>query len=788
VLRNQARLREQEIAVAGLREIRHQDERRRLRNIEEYVDKLTAHLHAEEAERIRKEIEPVAEKRKALLTQAFALDQTYVRALGDLDFAQRQLLDVIQAYDEYLATRLLWVRSTSAPSLAELRAIPAQVALLVSPASWLEVVEIAAGRLSRSPAFVLLLVLPGVLLWKRASLRGALRATGQPVGRPATDRLSFTLQALLFSLLLAAPWPLLAATFGWLLRNAPGATDLSEAVSKGLLWVSAPFFYLRAFRVVCDPDGLAASHFSWPEAVRRPLRQQLGRFMGLFLPAAFVVVVLVNHEQVGLGGGLQRLAIAAVAISLAIFFYGLFEPGRGALQSVLARDRTSAPYRLRLLWLALALAVPAGLVGLDVYGYLYTAATLTIALARTVWLVLVLIVAHQLAARWLTVVHRRLAFQAMRQRREAARAAEQAEEGPGPGGDAAPYQPEEPEVDLATLSGETRKLLNSLFEIAAIIGLWLIWWAVVPAFGLLDEVALWYRTATVAGAEQLVPVTLGDACLAVIIGIITVAATRQFPAFLEIVLRQRTAMTAGGLYTATTLSRYLIVATGSVLVFSTIGFNWSQIQWLVAALGVGIGFGLQEIVANFISGLIILFERPIRIGDVVTVGDADGTVTRIRIRATTIRTWDRKELLVPNKEFVTSRLLNWSLSDQVTRLSIAAGVAYGSDVQKAMALMVAAAEENARVIADPTPYAIFNGFGDNALSLELRCYVGSLDDRLITVSELHQAINRKFNEAGIVIAFPQRDLHLNTLQPLRVSIEDIEREKPDLPIRDRSKE
>jgi potassium efflux system protein len=126
---------------------------------------------------------------------------------------------------------------------------------------------------------------------------------------------------------------------------------------------------------------------------------------------------------------------------------------------------------------------------------------------------------------------------------------------------------------------------------------------------------------------------------------------------------------------------------GILLVLGTLGVSWMHLQWMAAALSVGIGFGLQEIVANFVSGLIILFERPIRVGDTVTVGDTDGVVTKIRIRATTIRNWDRKELLVPNKEFVTGRLLNWSLSDPVTRIVLVVGVAYGSDVDRASAIM-----------------------------------------------------------------------------------------------------
>jgi potassium efflux system protein len=205
-------------------------------------------------------------------------------------------------------------------------------------------------------------------------------------------------------------------------------------------------------------------------------------------------------------------------------------------------------------------------------------------------------------------------------------------------------------------------------------------------------------------------------------------------------------------------------------VFNLLGGNWSEIQWLIAALGVGIGFGLQEIVANFICGLILLFERPIRIGDIVTVGDTDGVVTKIQIRSTTIRGWDQKELLVPNKEFITGRLLNWTLTDPITRIVIPVGIAYGSDVVRAIRLIEQVAEEHERVLKEPAFIVTFDSFDDNALEIVLRCFIGSMDYWRLTTSELHLAINQKFEEAGIVIAFPQRDVHLNTSAPLDVRI------------------
>jgi potassium efflux system protein len=222
------------------------------------------------------------------------------------------------------------------------------------------------------------------------------------------------------------------------------------------------------------------------------------------------------------------------------------------------------------------------------------------------------------------------------------------------------------------------------------------------------------------------------------------------------------------------LSRYVIVTVVVLVVLGRLGASWSQMGWAVAAMSVGIGFGLQEIVANFISGLILLVERPIRLGDVITIGDASGTVTRIRFRATTVRDFDRKELIVPNKEIITGRLLNWTLSDPVTRIVVPVGVAYGSDVETAMRLMREAAEENERVLEDPHPFVIFEQFADSSLSLTLRAWVGSFAARLVVRTELHQAINEKFNAAAIVIAFPQQDVHVYRHSPYEDTPPDAE--------------
>ncbi|MGB9340513.1 MAG: mechanosensitive ion channel domain-containing protein, partial [Polyangiales bacterium] len=217
-------------------------------------------------------------------------------------------------------------------------------------------------------------------------------------------------------------------------------------------------------------------------------------------------------------------------------------------------------------------------------------------------------------------------------------------------------------------------------------------------------------------------------------------------------------------YAYSTIAKYVVVLGGLALAFDAIGIGWSSIQWLVAAIGVGLGFGLQEIFANFISGLIILFERPIRVGDVVTVGDVSGTVSRIRTRATWITAFDRKELLVPNKEFVTGQLINWTLSDAVLRLSIPVGIAYGSDTNRAIEVLEQVAKESWRVLRDPRPHVFFIAFGDSSLSFELRVFVRSAEQLFAARHDLNMGIDKAFRDAGIEIAFPQRDLHLRSLQ------------------------
>jgi potassium efflux system protein len=265
----------------------------------------------------------------------------------------------------------------------------------------------------------------------------------------------------------------------------------------------------------------------------------------------------------------------------------------------------------------------------------------------------------------------------------------------------------------------------------------------------------------VSTEDRLVAITLADLFRSLLIGLLTLALVRALPALLEATLFRQ--LGHGERYAYSTIVKYAVVLAGLAMAFDAIGIGWSSIQWLVAAVGLGLGFGLQEIFANFISGLIILFERPIRVGDTVSVGEVSGTVSKIRIRATWITAFDRKELIVPNKEFVTGRLINWTLSDAILRVSIPVGIAYGSDTDRAIEVLNQVARESRRVLRDPAPQVLFLSFGDSSLSFELRVFVRNAEQLFPARHDLHMSIDKAFREAGIEIAFPQRDLHVRSM-------------------------
>jgi potassium-dependent mechanosensitive channel len=213
------------------------------------------------------------------------------------------------------------------------------------------------------------------------------------------------------------------------------------------------------------------------------------------------------------------------------------------------------------------------------------------------------------------------------------------------------------------------------------------------------------------------------------------------------------------------LVHYAVVLVGFLVTLSVLGFDFTNIAIIGGALGVGIGFGMQTIVNNFVCGLIMLFERPVKVGDSVEFGTQQGRVKQVGLRATVVVTYDNAEIVVPNADLITSQVTNWTLAERRRRLKLPVGVAYGSDVALVIQTLMECAEDHVLVLSNPKPAVIFFGFGASSLDFELRVWIADFDSRRLVQSEINQDIDQRFRELDIEIPFPQQDLHLRSVAP-----------------------
>ncbi len=257
-----------------------------------------------------------------------------------------------------------------------------------------------------------------------------------------------------------------------------------------------------------------------------------------------------------------------------------------------------------------------------------------------------------------------------------------------------------------------------------------------------------------------VSVRLGDLVIFGLTVWVSFLLARALRFVLEEEVFPRTTLRRGMPYAVSTLSRYVVLLLGFLLAVAAAGINLDRLAFLVGALGVGIGFGLQNVVNNFISGLILLFERPIQLGDTVEIGGLWAEVRRIGIRSSVVRTFDGAEVIVPNGDLISQQVTNWTLSDRHRRVEVRVGVAYGTDPERVLEILARVAAEHEEVLDSPEPRPLFEGFGDSSLDFRLLAWVRDFDRGLVVRSDLTVAVNRALAEAGITIPFPQRDLHL----------------------------
>lgn len=734
---------ERELSRSRLRDITLREELRDLPSVSSEIGEDSA---AAKIRRLQRE----------LITMQLQAEEMLTDQLRQTELRLRAAVLQVEELSQLLRESLLWWPSHPPVGTEWSARVPDALEALTDPVYREEIrsalTQVTVGRPGGS---ALTLLLAGVLLLSARHTRRQLARLAELTSHRFTDRIGLTFQALGWSLLRALPIPLVLASTGLRLQQlpdiGPGIEILATVMFSTALWWLVGHLAL----LFTAKNGVGTAHLEWNPRVVARLRRNLAWYLPIQLLLIALVALAVGHPEEPVADVLGRAGLLASVVVAAVLAWRMLAPW-GDAEAATHQQRRRRLTRVALMGYALFLA------GLTLGGYLITVATLLAHTINTAVLVAGVWLGYSVTARYVALCETRLLIQRMREQRANASA---------PGGpvgtaaatiDTAP----EPYLSVENINQQTHTLLRVMAGVAIVLGLFWVWSDVLPALTWLDRVTLWSRTIAVGETEILTRVSLQDLLLAVFLGVLFTLAARNLPGLVEILLARSTRMDAAGRYTATTLLRYGLAVVAVISVFSLLGLRWSELQWMVAALTLGLGFGLQEVVANFVSGLIMLFERPVRVGDTISIGEYSGTVTRIRTRATTIMDWDNREIVVPNKNFITERLINWTLSDTTTRIVLPVGVSYDADIDEVMETLDSIAHNHPLVLKDPEPTVLFLKFGESALSFELRVYVSQVDERLGTISELHQAIIREFRRRGIRIAYPQMDLHIRDMPPI----------------------
>ncbi|HED2713287.1 TPA: mechanosensitive channel MscK [Enterobacter asburiae] len=677
----------------------------------------------------------VVDMRRELLDQ---LNKQLMMAIN-LQINQQQLVSVSKSLQEILTQQIFWVNSNKPMDWDWVKSFPetlkTQIKSMKITVNWEKAwPAVMIAFLAGLP----LLLIAGLIRWRLGWLKKYQAKLASEVGQLRNDSQLHTPKAILIDLIRALPVCLIILAVGLILLTMQlNVSDLLWAFSKKLA-----LFWL-VFGVcwkVLEKDGVAVRHFNMPAQLTSHWRRQIVRISLALLPLHFWSVVSELSPLHLMDDVLGQLVILLNLLLIAILMWPMCRDSW--------RDKES--HNIRLATVTVLAIIPLALMVLTATGYFYTTLRLSGRWIETVYLVIVWNLLYQTVLRGLSVAARRIAY-----RRAIARRQHQVKEG----AEGAEPQ-EEPTIALEQVNQQTLRITMLVMIALFAVVFWAIWSDLITVFAYLDSITLWQYNGTEAGAAVMKSVTMGSLLFALVSSVVAWALIRNLPGLLEVLLLSRLNLRQGASYAITTILNYVIIIVGAMTVFGSLGVSWDKLQWLAAALSVGLGFGLQEIFGNFVSGLIILFERPVRIGDTVTIGTFSGTVSKIRIRATTITDFDRKEVIIPNKAFVTERLINWSLSDTVTRVVIRLGVAYGSDLEKVKEVLLKAASEHPKVMHDPAPAVFFTTFGPSTLDHELRLYVRELRDRSYTVDELNRSIDRLCRENDINIAFNQLEVHL----------------------------
>lgn len=689
-----------------------------------------------------------------LLNSLLSGCDTQILELTKLKVANGQLVDALKDIHDAAHRYLFWVADVSPISLAYPVMVAHDLKRLLSLDTLAQLSKATAmmftSKETLTPLFgALILVI--ISISSRRHYYAFLERASSRVGKVTQDHFSLTMRTVFWSVLVALPLPVLWAALGFGLQNAwpyPIAVAIGDGVTAALpvLWL----FMISA--ALAHPKGLFIAHLGWPQRrVSRALRYY-AMSIWVIIPLIMALITFDNLSDREFSNTLGRLCFIVLCLLLSLVTHSL---KRASIPLYLDKQG-DGDHRVNgaLWWLLVSAPLLAAFASL--LGYLDTAQSLLARLETSVAIWFLLQVVYHIIRRWMLIQRRKIAFERAKQRRSEilSQRARNDEDTPQNTSNEGTIEIEEPVVDLDVISAQSLRLVRSLLAMVALVSVIFLWSEIHSAFSFLENIHLWDVSSTNQGVETMQPITLGAVLIAILVLIITAQLVRNLPALIELTVLQHLELRPGTGYATLTIIKYIIMLIGGLAAFSLFGIEWAKLQWLVAALGVGLGFGLQEIFANFISGLIILFEKPIRIGDTVTIRNLTGSVTKINTRATTIADWDRKEIIVPNKAFITEQFINWSLSDSVTRVVLTVPAPPEANSEEVTSILINAARKCSLVLETPAPEAYLVDLQQGIQIFELRMHAAEMAHRMPLRHEIHQLILAGFREHGLTLPFP----------------------------------
>ncbi|VEI77740.1 Uncharacterized MscS family protein HI_0195.1 precursor [Mannheimia haemolytica] len=709
----------------------------------------------------KEQLSKILQERSDTLTEMIKSLNNQLNLLINIELNQQQVQTISDALQQKLQQQSFWVKSNNPIDLEWFSKF-----VDITHYQFIDIgkkLNFSNWRDNLLPAGILvgiLLLLAIFINRQKDKIKQKLHQINNRLKIVATDSQWNTPLAIFWTLVLCLPSTLMFLA-GFIAITYISFENPQEVWTWGLK-MAIYWLYFAFLVAMLRPHGIGHIHFNMPQKSNEIFRNILKR--SVWIIALLLNTSIFTNLEMGISYDMLGQTMTIFVLILMIWMIvPAFRQAISTYENVTTEEKKESKSILLTIVKLVLLLAPIILIILIALGYYYTALVIIEHLVDSYFAIITWIIIRNILYRAFSISSRRLAYRRLQEKREAAEAKAKAkaeQSGENSGEIDIPFELKEDSIAVSEVKNQMMKLTDFILWIALFVLLYWVWSDLITVALYLDGVTLWQQSVTTESGIIMESITLLNLLTAIIIIVVAVVLVRNLGGLLEALIFSHVKLSQGTPYTITTLLTYLIVALGAIFAFATLGMSWTKLQWLFTALSVGLGFGMQEIFANFVSGIIILFERPMRIGDTITIGTFSGTVSKIRIRATTLVDFDGKEVIVPNKAFVTERLVNWALSSTATRIIVKVGVAYGSDLELVKRLLLQVAEENPKVLKDPSPRAYFLTFGASTLDHELRAYVNDISDRNPTIDALNSRIHQLFNENNIDIAFNQLDVFI----------------------------